>query len=66
MINFTVTPSFEPKRGKYMAYNKNEEIVIVDTSNWNVKKKLSDDHVGIHALKSTSISGIIFVVDSIC
>lgn len=45
MILFTVTPSFEPKRGKFMAYNKDKEIVIVDTSNWDVKKKLSDESV---------------------
>lgn len=41
-----MTPSFEPKRGKFMAYNKDKEIVIVDTSSWEVKKKLSDENVG--------------------
>lgn len=29
-----------------MAYNKDKEIVIVDTSSWEVKKKLSDENVG--------------------
>lgn len=46
MDSFAVTPSFEPKRGKFMAYNRNKEIVIVDTSSWEVKKKLSDENVG--------------------
>lgn len=32
-----------------MAYNKGKEIVIVDTTNWEVKKKLSDENVSCSA-----------------
>lgn len=42
-----VTPSFEPKHGKFMAYNHNKSIIIVDTQNWAVKKTLTDEQVFI-------------------
>lgn len=42
----TVTPSFEPKQGKYMAYNDRNKILIVDTTNWAVKKTLQEGEVG--------------------
>lgn len=40
-----VTPSFEPKYGKFMAYNQEKSIIIVDTQNWAVKKTLTDEKV---------------------
>lgn len=42
----SVTPSFEPKQGKYMAYNFKKEVIIVDTKTWDVKKTLKDEAVG--------------------
>lgn len=43
----TVTPSFEPKHGKFMAYNQDKNVIIVDTKNWAVQKTLSDEKVTI-------------------
>lgn len=40
-----MTPSFEPKYGKFMAYNHDKSIIIVDTQNWAVKKTLTDEKV---------------------
>lgn len=47
MIRFetSVTPSFEPKAGKSMAYNQDKTIIILDTQNWTVKKTLVDETV---------------------
>lgn len=59
---FAVTPSFEPKRGKFMAYNKGKEIVIVDTTKWEIKKKLTDENVSsLHDDRCSFISN--FSVD---
>lgn len=44
-IETTVTPSFEPKSGKMMAYNQDKTIIILDTQNWTVKKTLVDETV---------------------
>lgn len=40
-----MTPSFEPKNGKFMAYNNKKCIEIVDTTNWEIKKTLIDENV---------------------
>lgn len=45
MSFMSVTPSFEPKFGKFMAYNQNKSVIIVDTQNWAVKKTLTDEKV---------------------
>lgn len=39
----TVTPSFEPKHGKFMAYNHKKKVVIVDTATWDTKKSLKEE-----------------------
>lgn len=53
-----VTPSFEPKRGKYMAYNQKNKIIIVDTQNWDVKQTLTDEKVCVDDDKSEIESNI--------
>lgn len=40
-----VTPSFEPKSGKFMAYNHDKTIIVLDTQSWTVKKALTDEKV---------------------
>lgn len=50
LFNPLVTPSFEPKSGKFMAYNRDNSIIIVDTQNWSVKKTLTDEKVTICAI----------------
>ncbi|GAB0095032.1 WD repeat and HMG-box DNA-binding protein 1 [Sergentomyia squamirostris] len=42
-----VTPSFYPKFGKYLAYPKGKEIIILESMNWTLK----------HTLKNEKISG---------
>ncbi|ALC41937.1 Ctf4 [Drosophila busckii] len=39
------TPSFEPKRGEQLAYALDNEIVVLNTSNWEVAYKLRDERV---------------------
>lgn len=53
-IETPVTPSFEPKSGKFMAYNQDKCIIIVETQNWTVKKSLTDEKV--FCFVSTQIS----------
>lgn len=39
------TPSFEPQRGELLAYALDKEIVVLNTSNWEVAFRLQDDRV---------------------
>lgn len=39
------TPSFEPQRGELLAYALDKQIVVLNTSNWEVAFRLQDDQV---------------------
>ncbi|EDV37970.1 uncharacterized protein Dana_GF11148 [Drosophila ananassae] len=39
------TPTFEPKSGELLAYAADNEIVVLNTANWEVAFKLRDDRV---------------------
>ncbi|KAH8418555.1 hypothetical protein KR222_000542 [Zaprionus bogoriensis] len=39
------TPSFEPQRGEQLAYALDKEIVVLNTSNWEVAYRLQDERV---------------------
>ena len=40
-----VTPVFEPKTGRFMAYNNKKEVLILDTKTWEVVKTMTDENV---------------------
>lgn len=39
------TPSFEPLRGEQLAYALDKEVIVLNTSNWEVAYRLQDDRV---------------------
>ncbi|KAH8384550.1 hypothetical protein KR093_000380 [Drosophila rubida] len=39
------TPSFEPKRGEQLAYCLDKEIIVLNTTTWEVSYRLQDDRV---------------------
>lgn len=41
------TPTFEPKTGKYLAYPKSREIIVMDTLDWSTSFVLADKNVNI-------------------
>ncbi|XP_059614227.1 WD repeat and HMG-box DNA-binding protein 1 [Phlebotomus argentipes] len=40
-----VTPSFYPKFGKYLAYPKDKEIIVLESTNWTLKHTLKNDKI---------------------
>ncbi|KAL7736740.1 hypothetical protein ACLKA6_015593 [Drosophila palustris] len=39
------TPTFEPQRGEQLAYALDKEIIVLNTTNWEVSYRLQDDRV---------------------